>query len=117
MKIKTVPAIIAVALCALIAYGFYAGSRSEDQRLWVTIGGGLSLLLTVGAVLGVSLERTRASVNMKIVSGIFAGILLLLNIIFCCFSSFSLPVYIILSGILLLTWLLVVYGIARAKMD
>lgn len=113
MKIRLVPSIIAVAICALLAFGMYRGCRAEHMQLVVAICGGLSLLLTIGTILGVSFERSRTSINVKSVSGIFALLMLAMNIIFCCMSSFSLTLYVILNGLALLIWLLVAYSIVR----
>ncbi len=115
MKLNFIPCIIAIAICALIVFGMYTWCRMEEMRLLVTIVSGVCLLLTFGTSLGVSFPSSGTSVNIKVTSGVFAGVVLITNIVFCCLSNFSQPLYIILNGFLLLAWLLVVYGIARAN--
>lgn len=115
MKLNIIPCIIVVAVCALIVFGVYTLCHMEEMRLLVTIVSGMGLLLTLGALFTVEFQSLRMGVNIKVTSGIFAGLILITNIVFCCLSCFSQPLYIILNGLLLLIWLLVVYGISRAN--
>lgn len=117
MKLNVIPCIIAMAVCAFIVFGMYTWCRMEELRLLVTIVSGISLLLTLGTTLGVSFPSSRTSINIKVTSGFFAGVVLITNIVFCCLSCFSQPLYIILNGFLLLIWILVVYGITRANKE
>lgn len=114
MKLNVVPSIIAVAISALVAYGFYSFCKYAEMNLVVAIVGGLCMLLTLGILLGVSVEQSRTTVNIKVASGVFAGLLLTTNIIFCCVNNFALPLYIIVNGIILLTWLIIICAISRA---
>ena len=114
MKLSFVPSIIAIAASALIAFGFYSWCRCEDMRLIVSICGGISLLLTGGAMLAVSIQQTRGTVNMRLTSGLFAFLLFVSNVIFCCITTFSMALYIIVNGLLLLTWSIAIYALARA---
>jgi hypothetical protein len=43
MKINPFPACIALALAALIAFGFYSANAGETYRPLITIGAGLSI--------------------------------------------------------------------------
>ena len=113
MKIKLIPSIIAVAICALIAYGFYSFCRGENQIL-LAIGACVFSLLTLGTTMAVCFQNSRTSVNVKVVSGIFFAIAMVSNLIFM-FVNFSVPAYVITNGILLLVWLLIAYVIVRAS--
>ena len=115
MKLNIISSIIAIALCALAVFGIYIWGQAEDARLLLTIGSAISMFLTLMFTFGFSFERTRMSVNIKVTSGVFVVLFLVLNIIFCCLSSFSKPLYIILNGCLLLIWLLIIYGILKAS--
>ena len=115
MKLNIIPCIIAIAICALIVFGMYTWCRMEEMRLLVTVVSGIGLLLTLVTLFGVRFQSSRTSVNIKVTSGIFAGLILITNIVLCYVSSFSHTLYIILNGFLLLGWLLIVYGIARAN--
>lgn len=117
MKLNVIPCIIAMAVCAFIVFGMYTWCRMEEMRLLVTIVSSISLLLTLGTTLAVDFPSSRTSINIKVTSGIFTGVILTTNIVFCCLSSFSQTLYIILNGFLLLGWLLIVYGIAIANKE
>lgn len=113
MKLNLIPCIIALAASALVAFGLYSWCRAEEMNLLIAIFGGVSMVLTSGAMIGVSFTHGRTSVNVKMLSGITSGLILISNVIFCCLNSFSYAVYINTNGLLLLIWLLAVYGIAK----
>lgn len=114
MKVHSIPALIALAISALVAFGFYSFCRCADMQWWVAIGGGVGLFLTLGTALAVSFTTSRTSTNAKVVSGIGAVLLLISNGVFCCLTSFSLAWYIILNGLLLLLWVILLYAIVKA---
>ena len=114
MKIKIVPAIIALALSALFAYGLYSWGNNAEHNTLVSIIGGVSLVLTLGTVLGVSLDDTRKSVNIKVISSIFAIIAIIASIVFNNSAS-SKELIIIISSVIVLLWALLVYFIGIAK--
>lgn len=114
MKLKIFPCIIAVLASALIAFGLYSWCRCEEMRWLVTIFGGISLLLTIGATMSVTMPEVRATVNLRIASGIFAVLLAISNAIFCAVESFYIALYVIVNGLLLLVWLITLYAITRA---
>ena len=114
MKCNVILTTIAVALSALLAYALYSWCKMTDANLLVSIFGGATLGCTLVTTLGVSFERSRTSVNIKVVSGVFALLFLVSNTIFCCVTSFAYPLYIILNGLLLLMWILIIYSIHKA---
>ena len=114
MKCNAIPTIIAVALSALMAYALYSWCKMTDSNLLVSIVGGVTLCCTLVTTLGISIERSRTSANIKVISGVFSVLFIVSNIIFCCVTSFAYPLYIILNGFLLLIWILIVYSIHRA---
>lgn len=114
MKINIVLATIAVAISALIAYALYSWCGMDEAQLLIAIFGGATLCCTITTTLGISFERSRTTVNIKVVSGVFAMLFLISNIIFCCVTSFTYPLYVILNGLLLLMWILIIYSIHRA---
>lgn len=113
MKIKIIPCIAAIILSGLVAFGFYTWCRCDSMNLLIAIAGGAVLLLTSCATLGISLSDSKMSINVKVLSGIFTCLFLVINIIFCCLTSFSIPLYAIINGVLLVVWLLISYGIAK----
>lgn len=114
MKIHPFPSIIAIAASALIALGIYNWCQCEEMRLLTTICSGISLLLTGGTMLAFSAEQPRATVNIRVTSGVFAFLLLISNAIFCSIESFSATMYVIINGFLLLAWMIALYALIRA---
>ena len=72
------------------------------------------MVLTLGTVLGVSLDDTRKSVNIKVISSIFAIIAIIASIVFNNSAS-SKELIIIISSVIVLLWALLVYFIGIAK--
>lgn len=114
MKLKLFPSIIAVLASALLAFGLYSWCRCEEMRLLVTIFGGISLMLTIGAAMSVTMPQVRETINLRVGSGIFALLLAISNAIFCSVTTFSVTLYVVVNSLLLLVWLIVLYGIIRA---
>ena len=114
MKIQLVPSVLVFAASALIAYGFYSWCQQENMNLLVAVFGGISLCLILGATFAVSMERTRTTVNTRVLSGIFALLVLISNIVFCCVPAFSPISYVIVNGFILILWLSLYYAISRA---
>ena len=114
MKFNAVTSLIALAIVALLAFGLYSWCRFAELNLLVAIFGGVACLLTLGTSLGISFEQPRKSTNIKVLSSLFFTIFLISNVVFCCLASFSVPVYVIINGVLLLLWFLSCYGIAKA---
>lgn len=114
MKVNAVTTIISVAISAIVAYCLYSWCKSDNQIL-LCIGGFISLALTMMFTIGVSFEQSRTTTNVRFLSGTFFVLALISNIIFA-FVQFSSPAYILVNGLLLLIWLLLVYGIKKANM-
>lgn len=113
MKIKAVPTIIAAAICALLAFGFYSWSSSEGHRLLLAIGGFISLFLPLATFLGVRFEGRTTATTIAVGATTFA-VMLVVNILFS-LSDFSVPAFVIVNGILLLVMVGIVYALAKAK--
>jgi hypothetical protein len=112
MKINAVFLIIALAISSLVAYGFYAANGGEAYRLVITLGGGLSLCIPLTGLLAVKAGGRGGAVQVKVVSAIFFIVLLIEQIIFS-FAVVKLAPYIIITGVLLLVYVLICYAVAR----
>ncbi len=113
MKINFVQTIIALAVSFLIAYGLYSFHSSENKIL-LSAGSFVFLATSLVISIGINFEFPRTTTNIKVVSGIFFTIALIINLIFT-FINFSVPSYVIINGILLLVFILIVYSINKAK--
>lgn len=110
MKISIFPTlllIIAVVALGYLAYDL-AHTRSDSNELFVGIGTGLSVILTLGCVLSISLKNHRMNINMKAWSGAAFVVLVIANLSFAEFSV-TMPYYIIVISLLLVIHLWVVY--------
>jgi len=113
MKVNFIKSVIAIAVSGLIAYGFYSFHNSENKLL-LSVGSFAFLTLTLLLTIGISFDFPRTSTNVRTVSVIFFLVALTSNFIFS-FFSFSVPLYIIANGILILLYTLITYSIAKAK--
>jgi len=113
MKVNFIKSIIAIAVSGLVAYGFYSFHDSENKLL-LSAGSFLFVALTLLLTISISFDLPRTSTNVRTVSAIFFLVALTSNIIFS-FVSFSVPLYIIANGILILLYTLITYSIANAK--
>lgn len=114
MKVNALYSVIAVAISALIAYGFYSFCRSENEWL-MAIGSFLFIGFPLFLAMGVSSPAKRSSVNMKVLAVVLFLLVLALNILFACLPHFSIPLYIITNGIAALVFFLIYHSIYSTK--
>lgn len=115
MKLNPVNSVIAVILAALLSYLCYTISNHESVRTLITAGSFITTGISLIAALGIKVpEYPRTSVLLKTVSSIFSVLLIVDNIAFS-FFDFSVPFYIILTGILLAVFVLVYSSVYNAK--
>ena len=114
MKIKVIPVIISALISALLSYSFCLLCKVEDNAIIMAIGSWIGLFLTMSGLIGVSTEYPRTNINLRVVSAIFLVIFLITSIVFA-LVQFTPPTYIIVNGIILLTWVLITNGIAKSK--
>lgn len=113
MKINPVMLIISFAAAALAAYGFYSADAGEANRLLLTIGSGVLLFITLCGATGATAEARGATLNIRIVSGLFFVLFLISNLVFAFTRTVTAP-YIIVNGILLVLYVLIAYAVAKA---
>jgi hypothetical protein len=118
MRINIITLIIAFAIAALAGYGFYvANGAIADIPLANALGGGIVLFVTLaGAVAVGTKDGSGSTMNIRLLSSIFFVVMLVEQLIFC-FVPFSMPPYIIITGILLLVYILIAYGIGKAMQN
>lgn len=107
MKINWFLVLISFFISALAGYGFYAGTAN----LFLTIGSGLFLFVTLSGMLAISFGR--GSANVKVLSSLFLIVSLIEHLIFA-FAGFKTAPYIIITGILLLLYIIIFYGVTKA---
>lgn len=113
MKIKAIPTIIAAAVSALISYGLYSWCKTDGHEILLAIGGFVCLFITLTGCIGLHFEG-RTTTSTATVAGIFFVLMLISNVVFA-LVQFSTPLYIIVNGLLLLTMVLIIYSVSKAK--
>lgn len=114
MKCNPFLTIIAIALSALIAYAFFSLNNCEYALLLSLCS--FSMLASSNILLlGVSYEKQGTIVNAKILSGIFSCLFFISNLIFS-FFNFTIAPYIIVNGIVYLSFFIAIYSVVKAKM-
>ncbi|MCL2762825.1 MAG: hypothetical protein FWD36_06440 [Treponema sp.] len=113
MKLNVVLTFIVIALAGLSAFGFYIANEGDIYRILITAGSGLSLVVTLGGLLALSSPNRGSIVNVRVVSGLFFLALLIVHIVFS-FTGVVFSPYIIITGALLLLYILLCYLIIRA---
>jgi hypothetical protein len=115
MKLDVVKSLIAFAISALLAYACYAICDKEHAQWIITAGSFITIVVPMILALGVSSQYERSSIMLKVLSWIFILIEIISNGIFV-FCDFSTPVYIIINGLILLTFALTYNSVYRTKM-
>ena len=113
MKLNFIQTIIALSISLLISYGFYSLGSGENKII-LSLGSFVFLASTLITMLAVSFEYPRTTTNVRVLSGVFFVVAMISNLIFI-FINFSVPSYIIISGVLFLIYLLITNLIYKAN--
>jgi uncharacterized protein with PQ loop repeat len=114
MKINPVMTLIALAIAALAAYGFYVWNNGEQGQWLITIGSGVTIFICLGGCLAVSGETRGLAGNIRVTSLVFLVIGIISHVIFSLVSGPGTAPYIIVNGIMLLLFVLIAYSTSRA---
>ncbi len=114
MKVNFFTLFLSVLLSALISYFFSYYYLSIETKIIIGVGSFITLFISGTSMLSVSFEYERTTFLTRITSAIFFGIFVITEILFLTIG-FSLPVYVLVNGCLLLFLLLIIYGIAKSK--
>lgn len=117
MRINIIPTIIAVAVAALIGMLASHLCASSSKATIIGITTGVSLAITLLPMLGIKSNNPRLNVNTRIVSTIFATLVLLVNFIVCFNVPQKLTIYFIILGLIILAYIGVLYSLIKASSD
>ena len=110
MKISVFPTLLLIIVTVAVGYLAYdmAHNHSDPNDVIVGVGTGISILLTLGCVMGISLKDSRMNINMKAWSGVASLTMIVVNL---CFAGFGviMPYYVIVILLLLVLHLWTVY--------
>jgi hypothetical protein len=115
MKLNFFPTIISIGISSLISYGFYTFHDGLNKDI-LAVGSFLFLTITLIGTLGVSFENPRKKVNFKTISALFFVISIISNFIFLSINH-TLPMYVIVNGILFMIYLLIVQTLYKLNHD
>ena len=115
MKLDVVKSLIAVAISALLAYACYEICDYEHLQWIIAIGSFLTLGVPLILALGIAIHRERSSTMLKALAWVVFLVEFIVNGIFV-FYDFTVPVYIIINGLILLIFALIYNSIYRTKM-
>ena len=115
MKLDVVKSLIAVAISTLLAYTCYEICNYEHVQWIITAGAFVSIGIPMFLAIGVSSQYERCAVMLKMLSWVFLLIEMISNGVFV-FFDFTISVYIIVNGLILLTFVLIYNSIYRTKM-
>lgn len=116
MKINFFPTLISVLGAALLAYLFYTmAGEDSPMRKELLISGFVATILCLQCGIGICWGDSRRQANVFAVS-VFFFIVFVAEI--CCFAYWgSTPAWLVITtGLLALLYLLILYGITKAKM-
>ena len=114
MKINIVPTLIAAAISALLAYALFSICKISELKLMFTIGGFVCFFLTLAVAIAVRFAHSRSLLNTTAVGWLFFIIMCVSHAIFAC-VHFNAPAYIIINGIILLSFIGVIYAVSKAR--
>ena len=114
-KIKVVPMLVSIAIATLLAYAFYTYADSESNRWLMTILGGVISFIMMFGTMGFTIQAQRSLAMMRVLSAIFFVATLVYNSIFCVLG-FTVPLFIIVNGLVLLVYVLIQYYMAKAAL-
>jgi hypothetical protein len=112
MKINPFLTLISLLLAVLVSYALYSYCENEELKWMITLLGGVSIFLTWAGTLAISLPSKGSNVNFKVLGSLVAIIMTGLQVFFT-FSAVTLPTYTLITGVLLILWLVIAYAIAK----
>lgn len=115
MKINIFTASLSVALSGLIAF-FLSYYFSENSRMIIFFGSFLSLVIISLGTFSLSFEYNKTTLLIKTTSFLFFGLNLITQIVFCLLEKFHFPLYILLTGSILIVYLLIIYFLSKVDL-
>ena len=116
MKISWFYAFLSLIVASALAWLAYDIANNEENNLdiFVAIGTGITVLITLGGAIALRLENPRVSINQKVWSGVMFVVMLIANF---CFAGFGvkIPWYPVVIACLLVIYLGVARSITNVK--
>ncbi len=104
--------LVALIVSGLMFYGFW--TATDGNWLYSAVPAGMGLVTLASMLAFRSKSQPRLSAVIKIVSGIFWSIALVMNVLLVIWKV-QMPAIIIPNGLVLCMWIVLVYAIGRSK--
>jgi hypothetical protein len=113
MKVDLFQTIIAIAIGALISYGFYIFNESDNNIIFSMVS---FVILSTSLIflLGTNFELTRTATKIRVVSGVFFVLAMISNLLFT-FINFTILSIVITYGFIFLVYISVMYSLYTNK--
>ena len=105
---------LSAVLAALIAF-YLSCYISGVNELFLGVGSFLTLAISMAGTVSLSFDYDRTTMLTRTTSGVFFALLLVSQIAFVYISSFLLPLYVMVTGGIIILYIIIVYGISRSK--
>lgn len=114
MKLKIFPTIISVCITVLLTYLLNVVCKDQSLLWIITFGGGITLFIPILVLLGLYIDEPRINANIKVLSAIFVLVITVNDFLFAhlCHKHSS---FIVVTGLIILIYLLLLYHIAKTK--
>ena len=113
MRIHPLNLLIALMAAGLLTFGL-ASADVNTIKGTLAVGSFLMLGSTLGTAMGLECLNPRTGVNLRVISGIFFVLGLVLQLVFC-FSQFSQTSYVVVNGIVFLGFVLATSSVYGAR--
>ncbi len=114
MKFDFIKSLIVLFIAALFGYGLYSICEYDALR-WLLVGVGAGVFAIEGVLtFGMSLKEERKGMMFNVLSGLVLFATLVMNLIFA-FCDFSIPLFVIINGLLLLIYAMSAVSIYRTQ--
>ena len=116
MKLSVFPALLTIIVGIIIGYlSYHIGKSNLDSNdIIAGIGTSVSVILTLGCIIGVSINDSRINVNMRAWSIVAFVVTTIVNLCYAYFGI-SMPYYVIVIALMLIIHLWVVWKMLNIK--
>lgn len=115
MKINPIMLLLSLGFGGLGAYGFWAANSNDKFGLLISIVAGVMIFVFLTSLIAVHSKEANGSIgNLRAISIVMLIVSVITNIVFSFFNFQNPAAYIIISGIELLLFIAITYGVFKA---
>lgn len=112
MRLNFPMTLVSLIAAGLVFYGFY--KWNDPENFIYSVGSAVMAFIMLLSATAISLQTPRSSVMFKTTSAVFFTLMLVADICLAAFN-FSDTTFIITNGAAICLWLIIIYGVAKAK--